>query len=154
MRNTHLPEVALGCRVRAQRTARGWSQQRLADEVNAFAPEFGWRQSTVAKTEQAARPIRVDELVALARVLRVESVEDLLTAPDSAAYAWAEVLAARDRLEELEVTAERELGQARAELEARTKRHQEVAAESRAAADAMADQLFAGREEAKVENRG
>jgi transcriptional regulator with XRE-family HTH domain len=38
---------------------------------------FSWRQSTVAKTEAAARPVRVDEAAALAGILGV-TVDDLV----------------------------------------------------------------------------
>lgn len=44
---------------------------------------FDWRQATVAKTEGAGRPIRVNETYALARVFDV-SVTSLLMDPDSA----------------------------------------------------------------------
>jgi transcriptional regulator with XRE-family HTH domain len=38
---------------------------------------FPWRQTTVAKTEAASRPLRVDELVALAQILNVD-IKDML----------------------------------------------------------------------------
>jgi len=59
-------ETHVGQTVRDFRLAHGWSQQRVADEMCKRG--FDWRQSTVAKTEAAQRPLRVNEVYALARV--------------------------------------------------------------------------------------
>lgn len=82
-----------------------------------------WRQTTVAKTEAADRPIRVNEMQGLARVFGVQMV-DLLTVPiDDIDVANAAALladmrtlaaAARQRVDECERT----YASATAELEA------------------------------------
>jgi len=59
-------EAAVGRTVRDFRLAHGWSQQTVADEMCKRGCD--WQQSTVAKTEAAQRPIRVNEVYALARV--------------------------------------------------------------------------------------
>jgi len=62
-------EKEFGHRVRDYREARGWSQEKLADLMSAAG--HPWRQTTTAKTEAADRPVRVREVVALARVFGV-----------------------------------------------------------------------------------
>lgn len=83
--------------------------------------EFGypWRQSTVAKTEAAERPIRVNELWSLAIALGV-STGDLLGAQDAAVARFHALLAAEGRVEtakELVWDAEDALKRARARLQ-------------------------------------
>lgn len=102
-------EQIVGRRVKALRAARGWSQQELATRM-ADAGQ-SWRQTTVAKTEAADRPIRVNEAAALAGVFGI-TVSDLLTIPvddyhlASATVRLAEVRslaeAAQQRVSELE----------------------------------------------------
>ncbi|MEU2162409.1 helix-turn-helix transcriptional regulator [Streptomyces sp. NPDC019208] len=103
------PEHVVGRRVKALRIARGWSQQELATRMSDQG--YGWRQTTVAKTEAADRPIRVNEIQGLARVFNVQ-MTDLLTVPiddvdvANAAALLADVravaVAARQRLDECE----------------------------------------------------
>jgi len=62
-------EKEFGQRVRDYRDARGWSQEKLADLMSAAG--HPWRQTTTAKTEAADRPVRVREVVALARIFGV-----------------------------------------------------------------------------------
>lgn len=68
------PEAAAGQAVRDVRKSNGWTQQRLADEMNA-AYGYSWGQSTIGKIETSEpsqrRPLRVRELVHLAAVLGV-----------------------------------------------------------------------------------
>lgn len=71
-------EDIVGRRVRALRVMRGWSQQELATRMSERGQ--GWRQTTVAKTEAADRPIRVNEVQALAVVFGV-TAGDLLSVP-------------------------------------------------------------------------
>lgn len=66
MKEETTPEAVVGRRVKALREARGWSQQELA--MRMADTGFSWRQTTVAKTEGADRPIRVNELVHLAAI--------------------------------------------------------------------------------------
>ena len=62
-------EQQLGRRVQEFRVGRGWSQERLAEEMTAAG--FPWNQQTTTRTETARRPIRVNEVAALARILGV-----------------------------------------------------------------------------------
>ena len=57
-------EKILGQKVRQLRTERGWTQEQLAEKLNCL----GWtmHQTTVAKLEAGARPIRIAEADALA----------------------------------------------------------------------------------------
>jgi transcriptional regulator with XRE-family HTH domain len=71
-------EPLLGERVRALREARGWSQDTVAKRMASKG--FSWRQTTVAKTEAADRPVRVNEAVALADLYGVDL--DSLVRPD------------------------------------------------------------------------
>ncbi len=60
-------EQAFGERIKDARIAKGWSQAGLAKRMSSRY--HGWTQSTVAKTEAATRPVRLDEAAALADVL-------------------------------------------------------------------------------------
>lgn len=60
----HDPERTLGESLRSMRTARGLSQEDVAQMMKMAG--FNWRQTTVAKTEGGARPVRVNEAAALA----------------------------------------------------------------------------------------
>lgn len=69
------PEPLFGQRIRALRIDSGRSQQDVAEYMNSLG--FSWRQSTVAKTEAAERPIRVNEAYALAGMFGV-NLDDLV----------------------------------------------------------------------------
>jgi transcriptional regulator with XRE-family HTH domain len=81
MENAGESEQRVGRRVAEVRAKLGWSQERLAQEMSRHG--FGWTQSTVAKTEAASRPIRVNELTYLAVAMRV-GVTELLSGPELA----------------------------------------------------------------------
>jgi len=65
------PEARFGVAVRAARTARGWSQDALADRLRE-----GWgidlSLHIVGRIELATRPTRLDEAVALASLLGLD----------------------------------------------------------------------------------
>jgi len=67
-------ESMIGRRVRRSRKAQGWTQEQLGQRL-------GMHQTSVAKLEAAARPIRVNELAELAVIFGVKP-EDLLR-PDT-----------------------------------------------------------------------
>ncbi|MGH3745787.1 MAG: helix-turn-helix domain-containing protein [Micromonosporaceae bacterium] len=71
------PEKVLGESLRSLRTARGMSQEDVA-QMMALAG-FSWHQTTVAKTESGSRPVRVNEAAALAAQFGVW-VDDLIFA--------------------------------------------------------------------------
>jgi transcriptional regulator with XRE-family HTH domain len=73
-------EAAFGARVRSLRKTRGWSQERLAEQMQLLG--FGWLQSTVAKTENGQRPLRLNEAAALAEVLGVPLAQATQPLPD------------------------------------------------------------------------
>ncbi|MBF6363180.1 helix-turn-helix transcriptional regulator [Nocardia farcinica] len=62
-------EKVFGDQIRQWRKARNWSQEDLAAELNNLG--FEMHQTTVAKIERGARPLRVAEAVALAHIMRV-----------------------------------------------------------------------------------
>ncbi len=62
-------EERVGERLRARRVVKGWSQAELATRMSGRDEK--WTQSTIAKTEGATRPIRLNELAALAETLDV-----------------------------------------------------------------------------------
>ena len=62
-------EEIVGQKVKTLRTAHNWSQRELATRMAAAG--FLWRQTTVAKTEAADRPIRINELGQLAAIFGV-----------------------------------------------------------------------------------
>lgn len=102
--------------MREARQARGWTQADLAREMSELG--HPWRQSTVAKTEAAERPIRVNELWSLAVALGA-AVGDLLGSQDDAVRRFHALLAAEGQVEnakELVWDAEDELKRARARL--------------------------------------
>ncbi len=78
-RTSGTAEQDVGERVRRLRLERGWSQAELAARVSSALPN--WAQTTVAKTEAASRPIRVNEAAALAAALGVP-LHELLAVPD------------------------------------------------------------------------
>ena len=62
-------ERQFGERVKALRIERGWSQERLAQQM--IAAGHRWRQNIVTRVEAGDRPIRVNEAATLARILGV-----------------------------------------------------------------------------------
>ncbi|TMR87940.1 helix-turn-helix domain-containing protein [Nonomuraea basaltis] len=69
-------EVVFGLGLRHLRQQRGWTQQELAERLKAQGTSL--HQSAVARIEAANRPVRLNEALALARVLEVE-LPDLLS---------------------------------------------------------------------------
>lgn len=97
------PERGVGDLVRDRRKALGWTQEVLAARMTEGG--FAMHQVTVAKLEQARRPIRINELVALSIVLETRVV-DLLGMGDladpidvSVSTAVARLRGARDELD-------------------------------------------------------
>jgi transcriptional regulator with XRE-family HTH domain len=76
VKNTQTPEQRAAARIRELRGAMNLSQEALAIEMRRRG-YTGWQQSTIAKLEAAARPLRVNELADLAAVLRT-TVPELL----------------------------------------------------------------------------
>lgn len=121
------PEQIAGQRIKEFRMARGWSQRELANRMKAAG--YPWIQTTVAKTEAADRPLRLNEIANLAAVLGV-TANDLMTIPADD-YEHAALVSqlsdlrvraggAQRRVKECEQArdqAERELRQARAEAQ-------------------------------------
>jgi transcriptional regulator with XRE-family HTH domain len=65
-------ERQVGRQLRRVREQRGLSQQDLADRMKSLGgPYTNWRQSTIYKIEQAARPLRINEMFDLAGALGV-----------------------------------------------------------------------------------
>ena len=95
------PEQLVGRQVRLLRQGRGWSQQEVAEKMQAYG--YQWSQATVTRLESASRPIRVNELADLARLFEVPATQFL----DSRArdFAWDDLDALEREIEEL--TAER-----------------------------------------------
>ena len=81
-------EMRVGLQVRGLRQAAGLSQQFIAQEMTARG--FGWRQTTVSKTEAADRPLRVDEAAALADLLDVP-LSTLFSEDDARTPTWDEL---------------------------------------------------------------
>jgi len=106
MRDQRTAEQLTGELVRHHRIARGYSQQVVADSMVKLG--FSWRQTTVAKTEAAERPIRVNELTALARVLDLQA-HQLVEEPEAVTGGrlMVELLRAQSRLAEAEEVATR-----------------------------------------------
>ncbi|MEV7976241.1 helix-turn-helix transcriptional regulator [Streptomyces sp. NPDC086519] len=115
MTEAQTAEQAVGRRIKALRGIRGWSQQQLASRMSVAG--FSWGQTTVTKTENAERPLRVNEAVQLAHVFGV-SVGDLLASPADG-HQPALVAAARQRVKDCERTkahADEKLAEALSEL--------------------------------------
>lgn len=95
------PEQLVGRQVRLLRQGRGWSQQEVAEKMQAYG--YQWSQATVTRLESASRPIRVNELADLAKLFGVPATQFL----DSRArdFAWDDLDALEREIEEL--TAER-----------------------------------------------
>jgi len=76
--NAGTPEEAAGRQVRLLRNGRGWNQQEIADRMQLYGHH--WVQTTVSKTEDAQRPLRLNEAVSLAAVFQI-TVTGLFTEP-------------------------------------------------------------------------
>lgn len=70
-------EERFGQRVRELRTGRGWSQEKLAEEMTVRG--FQLHQTQVGKIESGARPVHLGEVHMLADVLGV-ALTDLIAA--------------------------------------------------------------------------
>jgi len=81
------PEHRFAAQVRRLRIDKGWSQAELAARLQSTLP--AWAQTTVAKTESASRPIRLNEVAALAKVLGV-ALHELIDAPQNVAILQAQ----------------------------------------------------------------
>lgn len=75
-------EAAIGQRVRAHREERGWSQAHLGKLLADFGAPMN--QPMVYKLEHGSRPLRVNEVQALAFAFDV-SMDELLTGRESSA---------------------------------------------------------------------
>jgi transcriptional regulator with XRE-family HTH domain len=73
-------EAWAGEQFRGLRAGRGWSQQHVADLMNAFG--YNWLQSTIAKIESAARPVPLNEIADLAALFGVKLADLLAGAPE------------------------------------------------------------------------
>jgi len=60
------------------RNERGWSQEEVARRMTASG--YDWHQTTVGRTESAARPLRVNEAVVLAAIFEVPITQLLVPA--------------------------------------------------------------------------
>ncbi|MFR9749526.1 helix-turn-helix domain-containing protein [Nocardia sp. 004] len=70
-------DKALGAQIHAQRSRRGWSRKRLAEQTRSS-------KKAIAQMESGARPITVRELYRVCMVLRVEP-RDLVIAAQAEA---------------------------------------------------------------------
>lgn len=115
------PEAQVGQRVRRLREQRGWSQEEVGRQLARWG--FKMHQTTVAKLENGARPIRLNEVAALARLFAV-SMADLWD--DEAVSDEQQILEARltdlqaqlRYAQQAEAVAARSHADARARLEA------------------------------------
>jgi transcriptional regulator with XRE-family HTH domain len=118
------PEEIAGRQLRLLREGRGWSQQRVADQMKAFG--YTWLQSTIGKIEAAQRPLRLNEVADLAAMFGVPVTQFLEgDDPQDAAATGAEVgslIAERDELE-------MRLGQAAAMRDASARQAAAIAAD-------------------------
>jgi transcriptional regulator with XRE-family HTH domain len=69
--NKETPEQQAGAKIKTRRAELGMSQEQLANEMRRLG--HPWHQTTVVKTEAAGRPLRLNELTDLARILRVRA---------------------------------------------------------------------------------
>lgn len=122
------PEQWLARALRTAREALGMSQENVAQAMSLY--DFNWRQTTVQKTEAASRPIRVNEAIALAEVLRIHPA-DLLgdIRDDWAHHGYLLTLAARQqRLDDRYRMAEEQLRDIAHEREDHQRRLEEAQA--------------------------
>jgi transcriptional regulator with XRE-family HTH domain len=68
-RDSRTPEEQVGAQVKVLRVQRGLTQAELADAMQGLG--HSWIQTTVAKTEAADRPLRLNEVADLAKILGV-----------------------------------------------------------------------------------
>lgn len=61
--------LMVGANIRRLRETRGWTQQQLADALDAAG--YPHPRSVVAKTETGGRPVTLEDLAAYAEVLEV-----------------------------------------------------------------------------------
>lgn len=135
------PEKVLGRELRALREKLGWSQERVAQEM--IQRGFPWRQSMAAKTEAAQRPVRVNELVALADIFKVSPMYLLANASDQERGAmFTELVAttsriyrAQDQIAELQ----RHLAEAELELQTAMATRRALSAQLEKAQEGHAD---------------
>ena len=66
-------EAKVAERTRKLREERGWSQEELGRKLGTYG--FAMHQTTVAKLEGAARPIRLNEVQALANIFGVSPAD-------------------------------------------------------------------------------
>ena len=71
MEANETPERQAGTKIKNRRMELGMSQEAVADAMRKLG--HSWHQTTVAKTEIAGRPLRLNELTDLARVLMVRA---------------------------------------------------------------------------------
>lgn len=69
---------AVGQQVAQARLRRGWTQQRLGDQLRAVDPNTKLNRAAVAKIESGVRGVTLDEVVLLAAALHVPPVALLL----------------------------------------------------------------------------
>jgi transcriptional regulator with XRE-family HTH domain len=98
------PEAQAGRALRRLRTARGWSQEEVAQRMKAYGYDF--HQTTIAKIEAAQRPIRVRELADLAALYAVEVHELIYPPAGSLEEADKEIATLRGQLREVTARAE------------------------------------------------
>jgi len=91
-------EKAFGEKVRQWRRARDWSQDFLAEQMSDLG--FEMHQTTVAKIERGARPLRVSEAVALSTIFDVPALAVFQgPGPEQEPFSLAQM---RDSLEKTE----------------------------------------------------
>lgn len=71
-------EELAGQELKRLRTERGWSQEEVARRMTSSG--YDWHQTTVGRTESAARPLRVNEAVLLAAIFEVPITQLLVPA--------------------------------------------------------------------------
>jgi len=69
------PEQQVARYLRLLRQGHGWSQQDVAEKMKPYG--YQWSQATVTRLESASRPIRINELTALAALYNIP-VQQLL----------------------------------------------------------------------------
>ena len=78
------PEQLVARQLRLLRQGRGWSQQEVAEKMQAYG--YQWSQATVTRLESASRPIRLNELADLAILYGVPIGQFL--EPEVQDFAW------------------------------------------------------------------
>lgn len=124
------PEKIVGQRLAKLRSDRGWSQAQLATAMKERG--FGWTQSSVWKTENSSRPIRVNELVVLAELFGTDPgglLPESDPSDERAVALRASVKASQEasRAERRYKEAQSDLGQAKAAWEDALRRRKQAA---------------------------